>query len=79
MAMPVDRLGAALFKRFGRVDTLVHAAAILGTLSPVTHHAPKDFDKVVAVNLTATWRLLRALEPVLRPSAAGRAIFPDHG
>ena len=71
----LDRLSNALFDRFGRVDTVVHAAAIAGTLSPVTHHEPKDFDKVVAVNLTATWRLLRALEPLLRQSIAGRALF----
>lgn len=70
-----DRLAAALFDRFGRVDTLVHAAGILGTLSPVTHHEPKDFDKIVAVNLTATWRLMRSLEPLLRQSASGRAVF----
>ena len=75
----LDRLASALFERFGRIDTLVHAAAILGTLSPVTHHSAKDFDKVVAVNLTASWRLLRAAEPLLRQSRAGRAIFLTTG
>jgi len=75
----LDRLSAALFERFGRIDVLVHAAAISGTLSPVTHHEPKDFDKIVAVNLSATWRLLRAVEPLLRQSSAGRAIFLTTG
>ncbi|CAL4867501.1 putative oxidoreductase YciK [Asticcacaulis sp. MM231] len=70
-----ERLSAVLFERFGRIDVVVHAAAISGTLSPVTHHEPKDFDKIVTVNLSATWRLLRALEPLLRQSTAGRAIF----
>ncbi len=70
-----DRLAAALYDRFGRVDTLVHAAGLLGTLSPVTHHEPKDFDKIVAINLTASWRLMRALELLLRQSEAGRAVF----
>ena len=70
-----DRLSAVLFERFGRIDVVVHAAAISGTLSPVTHHEPKDFDKIIAVNLSATWRLLRALEPLLRQSSAGRAVF----
>jgi NAD(P)-dependent dehydrogenase (short-subunit alcohol dehydrogenase family) len=70
-----DRLAAALYERFGRVDTLVHAAGVLGTLSPVTHHEPKDFDKIVAANLTASWRLMRALELLLRQSDAGRAVF----
>ncbi|MFT4075531.1 MAG: SDR family NAD(P)-dependent oxidoreductase [Asticcacaulis sp.] len=74
-----DRLSSALFERFGRIDVVVHAAAISGTLTPVTHHEPKDFDKIVAVNLGATWRLLRALEPLLRQSAAGRAIFLTTG
>ena len=75
----LDRLSAALFDRFGRIDTLIHAAAILGTLSPVTHHSPKDFDRIVATNLTATWRLLRATEPLLRQSATGRAVFLTTG
>ncbi|MBW8881384.1 MAG: SDR family NAD(P)-dependent oxidoreductase [Asticcacaulis sp.] len=75
----MDRLTGALLERFGRLDTLVHAAAIAGTLSPVTHHEPKDFDKVVAVNLTASWRLLRAVEPLMRLSPAGRAVFFSTG
>ncbi|ESQ84406.1 hypothetical protein AEAC466_08620 [Asticcacaulis sp. AC466] len=75
----MDRLSSVLFERFGRVDILVHAAAISGTLSPVTHHEPKDFEKIVSVNLSATWRLLRAMEPLLRQSAAGRAIFLTTG
>lgn len=75
----IDRLSGVLLERFGRIDTFVHAAAISGTLSPVTHHEPKDFDKVVAVNLTATWRLLRALEPLLRLSPSARAIFLTTG
>ena len=75
----LDRLSGVLLERFGRVDTLVHAAGVLGTLSPVTHHSPKDFDKIVAVNLTASWRLLRAMEPLLRQSAAGRAVFLTTG
>ena len=74
-----DRLSSALFERFGRVDTIVHVAAISGTLMPVTHQEPKDFEKVLQVNLTATFRLLRALEPLLRQSSAGRAIFLTTG
>lgn len=74
-----DRLAAALYDRFGRVDTFVHAAGVLGTLSPVTHHEPKDFDKIVAANLTASWRLMRALELLLRQSDTGRAVFLTTG
>ena len=74
-----DRLAAAVHQRFGRLDVVVHAAAVLGTLSPVTHHDPKDFERVVTVNLTATYRLLRALEPLMRLSQAARAIFLTTG
>jgi NAD(P)-dependent dehydrogenase (short-subunit alcohol dehydrogenase family) len=71
----LDRLTSALYERFGRLDVVVHAAGILGTLTPVTHVEPKDFDRIVAVNLMTSWRLLRAIEPLLRLSASGRAIF----
>ncbi len=71
----LDRLTSALYERFGRLDVIVHAAGILGTLTPVTHVEPKEFDRVLAVNITASWRLLRAVEPLLRLSASARAIF----
>lgn len=74
-----DRLAAALHQRFGKLDVVVHAAAILGTLTPVVHHEPKDFERIVTVNLTATYRLLRALEPLLRLSPSARAIFLTTG
>ncbi|ESQ89369.1 short-chain dehydrogenase [Asticcacaulis sp. AC460] len=70
----IDRLSAVILERFGRLDSVIHAAALLGTLTPVSHHEPKDFDKVVAVNITATWRLLRAVEPLMRQSEAGRLV-----
>jgi NAD(P)-dependent dehydrogenase (short-subunit alcohol dehydrogenase family) len=71
----LDRLTSALYERFGRLDVVVHAAGILGTLTPVTHVEPKEFDRVLAVNLTASWRLLRALDPLLRLSDSARAVF----
>lgn len=70
-----DRLTSALYERFGRLDVVVHAAGILGTLTPVTHVDIKDFDRILSVNVTASWRLLRALEPLLRLSPSARAIF----
>ncbi|HMK89910.1 MAG TPA: SDR family NAD(P)-dependent oxidoreductase [Methylocystis sp.] len=75
----LDRLGAALFERFGRLDALVGAAGVLGPLSPLAHVAPKDFDQTLAVNATANFRLIRALDPLLRASAAGRALFITSG
>jgi len=71
----LDTLGLALHQRFGRLDVMVHAAATLGPMTPVAHIEPKHWDRVVAVNLTATYRLIRTTEPLLRASDAGRAIF----
>jgi NAD(P)-dependent dehydrogenase (short-subunit alcohol dehydrogenase family) len=75
----IDRLGAALYERYGRLDVLLGNAAILGTLSPVGHIDPKVFEQVMAVNVTANWRLIRSLDPLLRRSDAGRAIFVTSG
>jgi NAD(P)-dependent dehydrogenase (short-subunit alcohol dehydrogenase family) len=75
----IDRLGQALFDRFGRLDVLLGNAAILGTLSPIGHFEPKVFEQVMAVNVTANWRLIRSMDPLLRRSDAGRAIFVTSG
>lgn len=71
----IDRLGAAIFERWGALDGLVANAGQLGVLSPLPHVKPEDFDKVFAVNVTANYRLLRATDLLLRQSAAGRAVF----
>ncbi len=75
----IDRMGQAIHDRFGRLDILVGNAGVLGTLSPVGHIAPKDWDEVLAVNLTANWRLIRSCDPLLQASKAGRAIFVTSG
>jgi len=71
----LDRLGAAIYERWKKLDILVGNAGMLGVLSPIGHISPKDFEKVVAVNVTANWRLIRSLDPLLRQSDAGRALF----
>ncbi len=71
----LDPLGPSLYARFGRLDILVHAAGALGTLTPVGHITPKDWDTVMAVNLSAAWRLIRTCAPVLQAAPAGRAVF----
>ncbi len=71
----LDALGPSLFQRFDRLDVLVGNAAMLGTLSPLTHIQDKDWFGVFDVNLHANWRLIRTLDPLLRRSDAGRAIF----
>jgi NAD(P)-dependent dehydrogenase (short-subunit alcohol dehydrogenase family) len=71
----IDRLGAILFERYGRLDLLVGNAAMLGTLSPLGHIDPKVWQEVMALNVTANWRLIRSMDPLLRRADAGRAIF----
>jgi NAD(P)-dependent dehydrogenase (short-subunit alcohol dehydrogenase family) len=71
----IDALGPTLYERFGRLDILVGNAGILGRLSPLTHIPSEHWEKVLAVNLTANWRLIRTLDPLLRRSDAGRVIF----
>jgi NAD(P)-dependent dehydrogenase (short-subunit alcohol dehydrogenase family) len=71
----IDQVGAAIQQRFGRLDVLVGNAAVLGRLSPLGHLDPRSWDEVMAVNLTANWRLIRSLDPLLRSSDAGRALF----
>ncbi len=75
----IDRLGASIFERWGRLDILVGNAAILGQLSPVGHIEPPTWQRAFDLNVTANWRLLRVLDPLLRQSEAGRAIFVTSG
>lgn len=71
----VDRLGAALHERYGRLDMLVHAAAHAAPLTPAAHLEPKELERLMSVNAVATARLIRSLDPLLRLSGAGRAVF----
>jgi NAD(P)-dependent dehydrogenase (short-subunit alcohol dehydrogenase family) len=75
----VDRLGAALHERYGKLDVLVGNAGVLGVLSPLGHIEPKVWDDVMAVNVTANWRLIRSMDSLLRASNAGRAVFISSG
>ncbi|MFL4968538.1 MAG: SDR family NAD(P)-dependent oxidoreductase, partial [Xanthobacteraceae bacterium] len=75
----IDRLGGALHQRYQRLDILVGNAGVLGPLSPLGHVEPKAWDEVIAVNVTANWRLVRAMDPLLRLSSAGRAVFITSG
>src|SRR6201990_2655985 len=68
----IDRLGPALHERFGRLDVMIGNAGILGPLSPLGHVEAQAWDEVMAVNVTANWRLIRALDGLLKSSDAGR-------
>ena len=71
----IDPLGPSLYERFGRLDIFIGNAAILGGLRPLNHIPSETWEKVLAVNLTANWRLIRTLDPLLRMSDAGRIVF----
>jgi NAD(P)-dependent dehydrogenase (short-subunit alcohol dehydrogenase family) len=75
----IDRLGAAIFERWKKLDILIGNAGVLGKLTPVSHVDQKDWDEVMAVNVTANYRLIRSMDPLLRQSDAGRAIFVTSG
>jgi NAD(P)-dependent dehydrogenase (short-subunit alcohol dehydrogenase family) len=75
----IDRLGEALNRRWGRLDAVVGNAGVLGLLTPLHQLDPKTWDDVMAVNVTANWRLIRSLDPLLRRSAAGRVAFVTSG
>jgi NAD(P)-dependent dehydrogenase (short-subunit alcohol dehydrogenase family) len=70
----IDRLGQVIAERWGKLDILVMNAALLGALTPLAHMAPADFDRVIATNLTANYRLLRICDPLLRASDAGQIV-----
>ena len=75
----IARLALALNERYRRLDVLVGNAGILGTLSPLGHTEPKDWDNLFAINVTANWQLIRTMDPLLKRPAAGRAVFVTSG
>lgn len=75
----IDRLGASLDERWARLDIFVGNAGILGGLSPLGHYEPQIFERIFGVNVIANWRFIRALDPLLRASDAGRAVFVSSG
>ena len=75
----LDRLGASLNERYGKLDILIGNAGILGPLTPVSHIPPDAWQEVMEVNVTANYRLIRSLDALLRLSDAGRAVFVTSG
>ncbi|RZJ19861.1 MAG: SDR family NAD(P)-dependent oxidoreductase [Brevundimonas sp.] len=72
----IDRMGGALYERFGKLDIWVNAAATMGAegLTPVSNADPRGFAKVEKTNFTSVYRLIRSLEPLLKASDAARVI-----
>ncbi len=75
----IARLALAINERYGRLDVLVGNAGVLGPLSPLDHIEPKDWDNVMAVNVTANWQFIRCMNALLVRSQAGRAVFLTSG
>lgn len=75
----LDALGPSILQRWGKLDILVANAGLLGPLSPLGHITADAWREVIDVNLTANWHLIRAVDPLLRRSDSGRAIFVSSG
>jgi NAD(P)-dependent dehydrogenase (short-subunit alcohol dehydrogenase family) len=75
----IDRLGAVIFERWRKLDILVGNAGALGKLTPLTHIEPSKFAEVMNISVTANFRLIRSMDPLLRLSDAGRAVFVTSG
>ena len=75
----VDALGPTLYQRWGKLDILVANAGVLGPISPLPHITADAWNEVIDINLTANWRLIRSLDPLLRRADAARAVFVSSG
>ena len=75
----LDRLGASIHERWGKLDAFLGNAGVLGALTPLSHLDPKVWQEAIDVNVTANWRLIRSLDPLLRASDAGRVLFVTTG
>src|SRR5258708_5373849 len=75
----IARLGAALHERHGKLDILVGNAGVAGPSSPLGHIELKPWNDVMAVNVSANFQLIRCMEPLLKKSDAGRAVFITSG
>ncbi len=75
----IDRLGGSIHERWGKLDVLVANAGVLGVIAPLGHVEAKVFERVMNINVTSTWRLIRSVDPLLRLSDAGRAIVLSSG
>jgi NAD(P)-dependent dehydrogenase (short-subunit alcohol dehydrogenase family) len=75
----IDRLGASIYERWGKLDAFLGNAGVLGALTPLAQLDPKIFAELTDINVTANWRLIRSLDPLLRQSDAGRVLFVTSG
>lgn len=75
LAQDYDQLAAAVLERYGRLDGLLHNAALLGTLTPIEHYDVPTWCRVLHVNLTAAFALTQVLLPALKKSPDASVVF----
>ncbi len=75
----IDRLGAAIFDRFKKLDIVIGNAGSLGKLTPLAHIEPRVWDETLAINLTSNYRLIRSMDALLQAAPAARAVFVTSG
>lgn len=75
----IDRLGATIFERWGRLDALLSNAGTLGVLTPLSQLKTRVWQDAIDINITANWRLIRSLDPLLQKSDAGRVVVVSSG
>ncbi len=78
-ASDYDGLAATIAREFGKLDGLVHAAAVLGDRSPLEHYDVPTWCRVLHVNLTAPYILTQVLLPALRQSGDASIVFTSSG
>lgn len=71
----IDKLGGIVFEKYKKLDLLINCSSFYPKLSPINHILPKDFTKIIKINISANWHLIRAFDPLLRFSNHGRAYF----
>jgi len=79
VARDYDTLADALQQRYGRLDGLLHSAAILGVLAPIEQYDVPTWCRVLHVNLTAAFALTQVLLPLLRAAPDASIVFTSSG
>lgn len=75
LANDYDAVAAAIESNYGRLDGLLHNAAMLGQLSPIDHYEVPVWVRVLHVNVTAEFALTQVCLPLLRQSPDASVLF----
>ena len=78
---PDDTVGLAqtLQQEFGRLDGLLHNAAVLGERAPIEHYSPNVWLEVMQVNVNSAFLLTQSLTPLLKASSDASIVFTSSG